>query len=146
MNWKNKGLIFCSAINELLKKQLLENLQSFCHKIQLQKYFYNNDTNATLNQIKLPNCCVNSNHETFLSLQRNLSIVKREVTKLLKKPSNLLKTGIQLFRATLGKSMNIFTDNQRYTKYFIHFKCYDQWSLASVPAHAICQYMSRSNV
>ena len=107
---------------------------------------YRTKKHATLNQIKLPNCCVNSNHETFWSLQRNLSIVKRKVTKLLKKTSNLLKTGIQLFRATLGKSMSIFTDNQRYTKYFIHFKCYDQWSLASVPAHAICQYMSRSNV
>ena len=141
MNWKSKGLIFCSAINELLKKQLLENLQSFCRKIQLQKYFYNNDTNATLNQIKLPHCCVNSNHETFWSLQRNLSIVKREVTKLLKKPSK-----IQLFRATLGKSTNIFTDNQRYTKDLIHFKYYDQWSLASIPAHAICQYMPSSNV
>ena len=34
-------------MNELLKKQLLENLQSFYHKIQLQKYFYNNDTTTS---------------------------------------------------------------------------------------------------
>ena len=34
-------------MNELLKKQLLENLQPFYHKIQLQKYFYNNDTTTS---------------------------------------------------------------------------------------------------
>ena len=36
---------------------------------------------------KLPNCCFNPNHETPLNLQRYISIVKKEIIELLKKPN-----------------------------------------------------------
>ena len=35
----------------------------------------------------LPNCSFNPNHKTPLNLQRYISIVKKEVTELLKKPN-----------------------------------------------------------
>ena len=43
--------------------------------------------NTKLLNTKLPNCYFNPNHETPLNLQRYISIVKKEVTELLKKPN-----------------------------------------------------------
>ena len=36
---------------------------------------------------RLPNCCFTPNHETPWNLQRYISVVKKEVTELLKKPN-----------------------------------------------------------
>ena len=91
----NKGLNFCPSTKEPNKEQLLDDLYLFCRKLKLKEYFYSGDNitdriqqeeRCDLNT-KLPNRYFNPNHETPLNLQRYISLVKKEVTELLKKPS-----------------------------------------------------------
>ena len=92
----NKGLDFCPTTKELNKEQLLYDLHFLCRKLKLKEYFYGGY--ITTNKIqqseerrdlntKLPNRYFNPNHEALLNLQRYISIVKKEVTELLKKPN-----------------------------------------------------------
>ena len=91
----NKGLNFCPSTKESNKEQLLDNLYFFCPKLKLKEYFYGGDsTTGKIQQeercdlnTKRPNRYFNPNHETPLNLQRYASIVKKEVTELLKKPN-----------------------------------------------------------
>ena len=67
----------------------------FCRKLKLKEYFYGGDITTDKIQQKercdlnteLPNRYCNPNHETPLNLQRYTTIVKKEVTELLKKPN-----------------------------------------------------------
>ena len=73
----------------------MDDLYSFCRKLKLKGYLYGGDT--TTNKIqqeercdlktKLPNRYFDPNHETPLNLQWFISIVKKEVAELLKKPN-----------------------------------------------------------
>ena len=74
----------------------MDDLYFFCQKLKLKEYFYGGDNitdkiqqeeRCDLNT-KLPNCYFNPNHETPLNLQRYILLVKKEVTELLKKPSD----------------------------------------------------------
>ena len=91
----NKGLNFCPSTKEPNKEQLLDDLYFFCQKLKLKEYFYGGDNitdkiqqeeRCDLNT-KLPNRYFNPNHETPLNLQRYISVVKKEVTELLKNPN-----------------------------------------------------------
>ena len=91
----NKGLKFCPSTKEPSKEQLLGDLYFFCWKLKLKEYFYGGDNitdkiqqeeRCDLNT-KLPNRYFNPNHETPLNLQRYISVVKKEVTELLKNPN-----------------------------------------------------------
>ena len=91
----NKGLNFCPSTKEPNKEQLLEDLYVFCRKLKLKEYFHSGDSSTDKIQheetcdlnTKLPNCYFNPNNETPLNLQRYISIVKKEITELLKKPN-----------------------------------------------------------
>ena len=91
----NKGLNFCPSTKEPNKEQLLDNFYFFCRNLKLKEYFYGGDSNTDKIQqeercdlnTKLPNRYFNPNHEAPLNLQRHISIVKKEVTELLKKPN-----------------------------------------------------------
>ena len=73
----NKGLNFCPPTKEPKKKQLLDDTN---RKLKLKEYFYAGDN------ITNKHCYFNPNHGTPLNLQRYISVVKKEVTELLKKP------------------------------------------------------------
>ena len=105
----NKGLNFCPTTKEPNKEQRLDALYFFHQNLKLKGYFYGgNGTTDKIKQeeryylnIKPPNRyfnpnhetplnsqrCMNPNHEAPLNLQRCISIVKKEVTELLKKPN-----------------------------------------------------------
>ena len=90
----NKGLNFCPSTKQPNKEQLLDDLYFFCRKLKLKEYFYGSDNITDKRQqeercdlnTKLPNRYFNPNHETPLNLQRYISVVKKEVTGLLKNP------------------------------------------------------------
>ena len=73
----------------------MDDLYFFCRKLKLKEYFHGGDSYTDKIQqeercylnTKLPNCYFNPNHETPLNLQRYISIVKKEITELLKKPN-----------------------------------------------------------
>ena len=73
----------------------MDDLYFFCRKLKLKEYFYGGDNiNDKMQQAercdlntKLPNRYFNPNHETPLNLQRYISVVKKEVTELLKNPN-----------------------------------------------------------
>ena len=83
-------------MKETNKQQFLDDLYFFCQMLKLKDHFYGGDsTSGKIQQerrcnlnTKLPNCYFNRNHETPLNLDRYISIVKIEVTKLRKKPNN----------------------------------------------------------
>ena len=91
----NKGFNFCPSTKEPNKEQLLDDLYFFCRKLKLKEYFHGADSNTDKIQqeercdlnTKVPNCYFNPNHETPLNSQRYISIVKKEITELLKKPN-----------------------------------------------------------
>ena len=110
----NKGLDFCPSTKEPNKEQLLGELYFSCRKLKLKEYFRGGDSNTDKIQqeercdlnTKLPNCYFNPNHKTPLNLQRYVSILKKEVTELLKKPnyqqSNLTSEERLKFRRLSG--------------------------------------------
>lgn len=73
----------------------MDHLRIFCWKVKPKEYFYGVST--TNNRIQqegrrninknFPNCNFNPNYETPSILQRYTSIVKKEVSELLKKPN-----------------------------------------------------------
>ena len=73
----------------------MDSLHFFCQNLKLKEYFYGrNSITDKIQQeerydlnTKLPNLYLNPNHETPVSLQRYFSVVKKEVTELLKKPN-----------------------------------------------------------
>ena len=73
----------------------MDDLYFFCRKLKLKEYFHGADSTTDKIQqeercdlnTKLPNCYFNPNHETPLNLQRHISIAKKEITELLKKPN-----------------------------------------------------------
>ena len=75
------------------KEQLLDDLYFFCLKLKLKRRFYGGGTTTDKEHqkercdlnIKLPDCYFNENYETPSNLQRFITIVKKEVTELLKK-------------------------------------------------------------
>ena len=91
----NKGLNFCPSTKKPNKEQLLDDLYFFCQKLKLKQYFYGSDNITDIIEqeercdlnTKLPNRYFNPNHETPLNLQRYISVVKKEVTELLKNPN-----------------------------------------------------------
>ena len=73
----------------------MDDLYFFCRNLKLKEHFYGGDNitdkiqqeeRCDLNT-KLPNRYFNPNHETPLNLQRYISVVKKEVTELLKNPN-----------------------------------------------------------
>ena len=63
----------------------------------------------------LPNCSFNPNHKTPLNLQRYISIVKKEVTELLKKPNyqqSNLASDERLKLRHLSKNCNLTTKGE----------------------------------
>ena len=72
----------------------MDDLYFFCRKLELKENFYGSDniTDKRLQEercdlnTKLPNRYFNPNHETPLNLQKYISVVKKEVTELLKNP------------------------------------------------------------
>ena len=91
----NKRLNFCPSTRKPNQEQLLDDLYFFCQKLKLKQYFYGGDNITDIIEqeercdlnIKLPNRYFNPNHETTLNLQRYISVVKKEVTELLKNPN-----------------------------------------------------------
>ena len=91
----NKRLNFCPSTRKPNQEQLLDDLYFFCQKLKLKQYFYGGDNITDIIEqeercdlnTKLPNCYFNPNHETPLNLQRYISVVKKEVTELLKNPN-----------------------------------------------------------
>ena len=73
----------------------MDGLHFFCRNLKLKEYFYGrNSITDKIQQeerydlnTKFPNLYFNPNHETPLNLQRYISVVKKEVTELLKKPN-----------------------------------------------------------
>ena len=72
----------------------MDDLYFFCRNLKLKEYFYGrNSITDKIQQeerydlnTKFPNLYFNPNHETPLNLQRYISVVKKEVTGLLKNP------------------------------------------------------------
>ena len=73
----------------------MDDLYFFCWKLNPKEYLYGGDSITDKIQqeercglkTKLPNPYFNPNYETSLNLQRYISVVKKEVTELLKKPN-----------------------------------------------------------
>ena len=71
----------------------MDDLYFFCRKVKIKEYFYGGDTNKIQQEercdlnTKLLNRYFNPNHETPLNLQRYISIVKKEIAEILKKPN-----------------------------------------------------------
>ena len=92
---RNKGLNFAFSTKEPNKEQLLHDLYFFCRKLKPKEYLYGGDSITDKIQqeercslkTKLPNRHFNLTYETPLNLQRYISVVKKEVTELLKKPN-----------------------------------------------------------
>ena len=91
----NKACNFCPTTKERNKEQFLDDLYFFCQKLKLKEYCYSDDsTTDKMKQeercdlnTKLPNRYFNPNHEIPLNLQRYISLIKKEITELLKKPN-----------------------------------------------------------
>ena len=91
----NKRLNFCPSTRKPNQEQLLDDLYFFCQKLKLKQYFYGGDNITDIIEqeercdlnTKLPNRYFNPKRETPLNLQRYISVVKKEVTELLKNPN-----------------------------------------------------------
>ena len=87
----------------------MDGLYFFCRNLKLKEYFYGcNSITDKIQQeerydlnTKFPNLYFNPNHETPVSLQKYFSVVKKDVTELLKKPN------YQLSNLTSGERLKL---------------------------------------